>query len=671
MMMKIRIALLCLFIACVPLRAATEIRLDAGSPGRTFEGIGGVSAGASTRNLVDYPEKERAEVLDFLFKPKFGAALQHLKVEIGGDDNSTCGSEPSHAMTREELANPKPRGYEFWFMAEARKRNPAIQLDCLPWCYPGWISGRFSQDSADWFVAFLDAAKRHYGLELNWVAAAQNENGTDLNWVANTLRPTLDRHGYGKVKLQGPDDVHAKWKVFDQFQKHPEYDHVLQAVGYHYPNHWLPKIEDDKDAAPEAVKATGKPLWASEEFSLSGKTWENALLWARIINKNYIRDRITKSEAWCPIDGINPGIMWAETGLMQASQPWSGHYEVWPAIWTTAHTTQFAEPGWRYIDSACGKFDSATWKGTYVALTNPATNDWSMVFCTGSAETVTLEIGSGLKTGPVHVWKSTAQAQFVQEPDASVKDGRLRLAFDQEAVYTLTTTTGQTKGDCPPSPAARPFPLPYKEDFESDAPGKTPKYLSDQKGTFETAPRQGGGICLQQIAPKQGILWFPIFRTPFTVWGDENWRDYTVKADALVASGTVELGGRWLRTGVSDFRRAQLHDTRVTLRHDGAWELITPQTSPKPGKDGKRETQSRVLASGTLCAFDATAWHTLSITFRGVTISAAIDNKVLATGTAEGSGRGLAFLASSYDPNCFDNLEVIPVTPPPAGGLNR
>jgi len=142
--------------------AETRIVLDDSDSGRVFEGIGVVSAGASTRNLADYPEKQKSEILDYMFKPKFGASLQHLKVEIGGGENSTCGSEATHALTREELADPKPRGYEFWLMAEARKRNPKILLDCLPWSYPGWISSPFSQDSADWYVAFLDVAKKHY-----------------------------------------------------------------------------------------------------------------------------------------------------------------------------------------------------------------------------------------------------------------------------------------------------------------------------------------------------------------------------------------------------------------------------------------------------------------------------------------------------------------------------
>ena len=42
--------------------------------------------------LLDYPEPFRSDILDYLFKPNFGAGLQHIKVEIGGDVNSTCGA---------------------------------------------------------------------------------------------------------------------------------------------------------------------------------------------------------------------------------------------------------------------------------------------------------------------------------------------------------------------------------------------------------------------------------------------------------------------------------------------------------------------------------------------------------------------------------------------------
>jgi galactosylceramidase len=163
--------------ADAPVGEVVAIELDMSSPGRVFEGIGAVSAGASTRLLPDYPEPQRGQILDFLFKPKFGAAFQHLKVEIGSGENSSCGCEPSHAVTRAELADPKPRGYEFWLMAEARKRNPNIILDCLPWAYPAWVGDRFSPASADWFAAFLQVARKNYGLEVDWIAAPRTKWG--------------------------------------------------------------------------------------------------------------------------------------------------------------------------------------------------------------------------------------------------------------------------------------------------------------------------------------------------------------------------------------------------------------------------------------------------------------------------------------------------------------
>ncbi len=73
--------------------------LDGANKGRIFDGLGAASAGASSRLLIDYPEPQRSQILDYLFKPGYGAALQHLKVEICADVNSTDGSEPSHIRT--------------------------------------------------------------------------------------------------------------------------------------------------------------------------------------------------------------------------------------------------------------------------------------------------------------------------------------------------------------------------------------------------------------------------------------------------------------------------------------------------------------------------------------------------------------------------------------------
>ena len=650
--------------ALTPLHAATaegapetRIVLDDADSGRVFEGIGAISQGGSSRNFFDYPEKQKFEILDYMFKPKFGANLQHLKVGLSGGENDTDGSEPTHVLTREELADPKPRGYEFWLMAEARKRNPRILLDCLPWSYPGWISSPFSQDSADWYVAFLDVARKHYGLKMDWVAAAWNEHGTDLNWIAKTLRPTLDAHGYADVKLQAPDN-NGSWQIFDDLARNPEADKVLQAVGYHYPSEWGPQLEMEAKHATEKAMASGKSLWSSEEFTYSGKTWEMAMLLAQVYNKNYIRSRITKTEVWCMLSGIYPGVVWSGTGLMEAHSPWSGFYDVYPAVWTTAHTTQFAEPGWRYMDKACAKIATNTWAGSYVALRNPENGDWSLIVCADKPTNIQVQVAGKLAKGDVYVWKSNGKIQFIEEKPLRPTNGTFTISLEGNSIYTLSTTTGQKKGAHPAPPPAAAFPLPYKDDFESYAAGAIAKYTADMKGSFETAKRKDGkGMCLKQISPKEGILWGGAGGDlPHTIFGDHNWTDYTIQADVLVTAGKAAIGGRYWC--------GEQRGVGLVLQQDGTWwiEASVEAVEVVDGKENKLKVPP--LATGKINGFIPATWHHLTLVLKGDELTASIDGKEVARVryekfyAAHKSGR--AYLMSSYDPNCFDNVSVTP-----------
>ena len=112
--------------------AAADLAVDRSGAAETFDGIGGLSGGgATTRLLVDYVEPQRSQILDYLFKPNYGASLQILKVEIGGDSQSTDGTESSHMHNNETV--DLNTGYEWWLMSEAKKRNPDIKLYGLPW----------------------------------------------------------------------------------------------------------------------------------------------------------------------------------------------------------------------------------------------------------------------------------------------------------------------------------------------------------------------------------------------------------------------------------------------------------------------------------------------------------------------------------------------------------
>lgn len=614
---------------------AQIVRIDGSSGGKEFEGVGAVSAGASSRLLIDYPEPYRSDILDYLFKPQFGASLQHLKVEIGGDINSTCGTEPSHARTKAELLHPKPgyyqRGYEYWMMKEARKRNPNMFFDCLQWGSPGWFKGGFySQDNADYVVQFIKGAKKYHGVDIHYTGIWNEKQGTEKrDWIVNILRPTLDRNGLAHVGIVA-DDWHApRWNFAREVVGDEALRKAVHAMGYHYV----------KSTTTDTARMTGLRLWESETWSKSGE-WPNALMLARQINRNYVKGGITKTEIWNPVDAYHDNVSWSGIGAMTASSPWNGSYEVEPAIWALAHTTQFAQPGWTYVDSGC---DSTKNSSYHVTLKKPGNNgDYSIIITSGPVpETLTFEI-SKLSTGKLQVWKSDSAQQFVQLNDITPDQGRFTLSLTANSIYSLTTTAGQRKGaPAHTIPVQAGFPSQYAEDFENYKPGSTPRYICDQGGAFEVCQVKRESKTLRQVITGKLLVWDtwgPNNPEPFTAFGDLV-NDYEVSADALIEErGTVKLFGR-----AKYFESNKgVHGYGLTVDDQGQWKLMRFLTP---------------IASGQVI-FEANRWHSLKLQFKGAEITAWIDGKPVASMTDTTYPKGYAGIGTGWNHARFDNIKM-------------
>lgn len=613
----------------------TVIAFRLTDPGRTFEGLGAVSAGASSRLLIDYPEPQRSEILDYLFKPNFGASLQHLKVEIGGDVNSTDGTEPSHMRSRDD--ENYERGYEWWLMKEAKKRNPDIIFDCLAWGAPGWIGGGnfYSQDMADYVVKFIKGAKRVHDIDITYTGV-WNEMPWNKEWVT-LLRRTLDSNGLKNVTIVAADQYDgSKWEAAKMAQEDPEFDRALGVVGVHYP----------EGSSPEYAQTSGKRLWSSEDGSKPGD-WRSAIRIARLYNRNYVGGRMTKTLVWSPIASFYDNLPYARTGHMLANEPWSGHYVVEPAIWITAHTTQFAKPGWKTIDSACRMIDG----GSVVCMKSPDGKDLSvMVETIDARQPQTLVIRpEGMTLIPLDVWSTHEQQQFAKLQPLTPKDGVYTINVEPGSLYTLTTTRGQVKGATNP-PASQPFPFPYKENFESTAVGKTPRYFSDSSGAYEVAARgDGNGKALRQVMPALGIRWMHPNPLPQTLIGSRWWRDYQVSTSVLVeTSGAAKLFGR-----VGDLDQGGQPATGycLTANTRGEWELTTTfWQAPK-----KSVTQS--LATGKT-DFKADTWHNLQLVFQGEKITASINGKTVTEVNDSTQPEGSVALGGDWCHAQFDDLEI-------------
>jgi len=609
------------------LAAPMALTLDGRQEGRVFEGIGCLSAGASSRLLIDYPEPQRSQILDLLFKPNHGAGFQHLKVEIGGDVNSTDGCEPSHRHTRDD--RNYERGYEWWLMKEARRRNPALLLDCLQWGAPAWIgNGHFySQDNADYIVDFVQGARRVHGLDLSYVGI-WNETRPDLGWI-KLLRRTLDRNDLRGVKIVAADEI-DRWNLVELMNRDPELAQAVDVVGVHYP----------KFRSTAAARQCGKPIWCSEDGPWRGN-WAGAGILARQYNRNYVEGKMTKTIIWSPVTSYYDNLPLPGSGVMRANSPWSGHYTAQPALWATAHTTQFAHPGWKYLDGACTLLPDG---GSVVALKAPNGTDYSVIVETldaTSRQDLRLQIDGDLSIGPVHVWRSDPTEPFVRLEDLRPTNGAFTLTLEPGRLYSVTTTTGQTKGGAP-AVAPAPFPRSYREDFESYPPGATPRYFSDQAGIFEVGPRSDGtGRSLHQVIDRKGIEWhFHLNPFPETFLGDANGSDYEVAVEAFLdQEGFVSLFGRVGRVP----QDAKLPDGYwLKLDAQGYWELGTAE---------------QALTSGR-AASPLQAWRRLQLKFAGPHITVSIDGQGVGEVIDGTYVCGLAGFGSGWHRAQFDNFEV-------------
>lgn len=612
------------------------IRLDGAALGRTFEGFGAVSGGGNTTRLLkDYPEAQQKEILDYLFQPNFGATLSVLKVEVGGDINSTEGSEPSHRHTRND--ENYQRGFEWWLMEQAHVRNPAIALDCLAWGAPGWIGNGdfYSQDMMDYYIKFIKGAKRYHQLDITSVGG-KNESSAYQHpeWFIK-FRQELNQANLASVKLVACDDWGPHWLELAQKAVHdPELAHSIDVFAGHVTWSEKPGV-----ASPEILNL-GKPLWNTELHNyVNGFDGEISLVEA--FNEDYIQTKITKITTWNLCWSYYPISSYPDVGMIRANTPWSGHFEILPVLWGYAHVNQFITPGWRFLENGGNGHLPAG--GTYTTLISPNGKDFSLIAETKGApdpQTVRFETTNGLSPTIIHIWQSTEAEQFLKAADVTADHGSFTITLLPNTVYTITTTVGQHKGTGPKAPDDAPLTLPYREDYQNYALGTQARYHYDYEGAFEIAAKATGtGKCLRQAAIKSKFGWGGAY-LPLTFLGSRDWTDYSVSVDTYIeGAGAVSVHGR-INNIPGDNRDCPGYTFRV--RDTGMWELKCFQT---------------VISKGQT-SFSADKWHNLRLDLHSSTISGYVDGNQVCSLVDTNYTSGLVGLGSDYNFAQFGNLEV-------------
>eukprot|EP01079_Euglenida_sp_SAG-EU17-18_P002387 gene2387-508_t len=539
-----------------------KLHVDA-AKGLTWDGIGGLSGGGATSNyIMAYDPETRKDILDLLFLPKYAGSLDILKVEIGGDDQSTDGSEACH------MRNPKEvdcnRGYEWYLMKEAVARRPDITLYGLPWVFPGWLgfgtSNPFTNvtETARYISTWLQCARDTHHLNVSWVGI-WNEDSWTADYVL-ALRSRLDKDGFGSTRITAPDGG-----GFSAFVKEAEKDPALlkavASIGAHYPG--------AGGMTPDDL-SLGLPVWSSEDYS----TYSNPTgggCWGRLLVQN-AGWGFSSTISWYLVSSFARGLLYTGDGLVRAEWPSSGHYEVTPTLWYTAHWTLFMSTGsWsimpcdpsgsfggkctlphggNYAIIAATKGPDAE-AGHLTIVVESLTHDHSRCirndppdWTVAPVQNVTFSL-NGVHPAPqkLHVFRSCvswlypdASDEYLRQlPDIPVDPaGAIYLTVDRNCYYTLTTITGHGKPAIPSAPPQYAFPLPHSDTFDSYPIGDVAPFWGDQVGKFETALAAGGrtGMALEQKV---------VYALPINDGGPAKSQPMSIIGDLFMANGGIEV----------------------------------------------------------------------------------------------------------------------------------
>ena len=658
---------------------AQTIMLSTNAKGKQFDGIGAVNGGGATSVLLkDYPEPQRSQIMDMVYKPMFGASVSTILVEVPGDGNSTQGSMPSHAHERND-ANFL-RGYMWWVMQETKRRNSGLALDATAWSAPAWVGNFWSDDMVDYYISWMQGLRHVHGLELD-ALGCHNEKGWDANF-AKHLRKAMNERGFRDVKLHGFGNWgHQKMDFLQRMQQDPELRDALDAVCAH--------TYSEIQLTPEQRKMAedmGKPIWNSEDHVyLPG--FDCLITIVKCFNQNYIVSGATRIINWYDIGATYPMEPYSkEPPMLLAQEPWSGNYTVREALWGYAHYGQFTRVGWRYIDDGCMNLPAG---GSIVTMRDPQTGDYSIIAETKGAkdaQTITFKAGKGLTASKLCQWYSDAQQQFVRLNDITPKRGSFSITLKPDAVYSFSTTTGQQKGSFTDIPVSKPFPIPYEDNFEQyknpSQWGYLPHYLADLIGCFELVdtPPLGGesGLCLRQTVGSHTLSWAPEWHH-YTIIGDRNWTDYEISTNVFLNPGD-EAGIMGRLCDVGSGYGVWAKGYYLKMDEQGRVELILTR-GKRDQKElvGDKEQQAIILAlkdveiGGEYTLAEAVApsvavcqWHNLKLRFDGDRITGYVDGVEVVQATSDHYRRGMAGLIAPLHEHTistpyFDNLRITPI----------
>ena len=530
----------------------TRITVDGDivDPVNVFRGFGAVTCNNTSRLLMDYKEEHPDkywEIMELLFNPEKGAGINHIKIEMGADVNSSSGTEPATMRSADESANVL-RGAGWQFAADAKKINPDITVGILRWGEPKWTQEGTGYEAYanpkyearyQWYKQSIDAFYDEFGYKVDYVSPGQNERRRDYNDNTEFIRYFAKRliedaskedarYDYNEIQIIAADTHSNSQEIANRMLSDSELMDLIDVVADHYTLY-------GNDALSQVNQEYGKEVWYDEAVAPQinaddrinvdparggvGGTGSMADIATRFINMYQYAGagenpaRMTRFSFQPAVAAFYEGSSYNPKQLLGAFDPWSGYYEADGGLQAVGHFMEFAEVGWEYLPEACygdGNYTDGgvvvdTGTNNYLTLKDPETDDYSMIFANNTSQTRKYEVtvkNLDKADSTLNVWETRGpdegepfDANWMQNVDTITpsKTGTETYTFYLTVQpYSIVTVTSlldkgveYTSGQNDSGVERTVLELPYTDDFEYT------EYALDEKGRTYLERRGG------------------------------------------------------------------------------------------------------------------------------------------------------------------------------------
>lgn len=471
--------------------------------GLTYKGFGMLSGNSTSDLLMDYKAeqpKAYAELMQYLFGGNY-PIMNHVKLEMGNDRNTSTGPESCTKRTEKEKANVL-RNPGWQLAADARKINPKIKVSILRWEAPVWAGT--DEKIYQWYKETILDAYEKYGYMVDYINPNINEKwdvDSDVaftkkfaKWIAAETKETIPDEKalalYHKIKLVVSDESGtASDSVVESMKSDSDFYNSVDVVGYHY-SPW----DDSNGGMKWLAQTKDKEVWNSEAqatFSNSAFRLANnvkdpttegtglggtgsALEMANTFIKGFVQSRRSHVIYQPAIGSFYEGAQFSFKELVSARDPWSGwiHYDA--GLLMLAHISKFAVTGWENEDNTAGiwravpQASKCTADGTnpvngrnggenYMTLASPAKDNFSTMIVNDSEYPMEYKIQTkDMKLAGdqnLEIWETRAADDGAFNENYMKCIGTTKA--DDNGVYTVkvnpysavTVTTLQVAGD--------------------------------------------------------------------------------------------------------------------------------------------------------------------------------------------------------------------------------